>query len=691
MSAFSELPAMVAQGRISMDRIDDMATRILTSMFANGLFDNPVTGTPTAVVTTPEHQAVGLQTAVESTVLLKNEGDLLPLTDPGDIVVVGAGADEYPITTGGSSAGTVADSVISPLEGITARAGEADVEYVPGGEPVTPYNSLLPGLPNLPQSTLTAPDGTAGVDVQHIGADGSVLTEATVRSVNFDWISAFAQTNILYPAEQHRPPAGTQRSVWTSTFTAPGAGAYTFDLHTSGPTTVTVDGATALELTPSGRRDRSTPSAPDLASGTWTMTLEAGQEVRIQVAAALGTSGKIKLGWQPPAGVVAPAITEAAAAARTADVAVVVVNDFNVEGTDKPHLRLPGNQDALVREVAAANPNTVVVLNTGGPLVLPWIDDVPAVLSTWYAGQSAGDALAAVLWGDADPSGRLPVTLPASEDATIISDDPSRYPLEALTVPYTEGHRVGYRWYDSAGVEPQFHFGEGLSYADLTVDDVTAAPVLRRDGFFTVTATLRNTGDRAGVAVPQLYVGLPDEADAAPHQLRGFDKIELQPGESRVVTLDLDPRDLAYWDEESDGWLALEGTYDVFVGTSSAQEDLVAADPVVLDEDIRMDASTATDLVPSTPTASEALDWIGTDLAALRDTPEMRGPIEHVIAVQLAAAERHTAAGRTANAVKALERLQGHLENPPGSSRLSEHAYQTLAASTRDALLVLRG
>lgn len=691
-SAFTELPQMVATGRISMDRIDDMAMRILTSMFASGLVDHPVTGNPGAVVTTPEHQAVGLQTAIESTVLLKNERDVLPLAEPEDIAVIGAGADEYPITTGGSSAGTVADSVTTALEGITARAGDgARVQYSPGVEPVTPYNSLLPGLPNLPQSTLTAGDGSAGVDVRHFGADGAVLAAETVRSVNFDWVSAFAQTNVIYPAEQHRPPTGTQRSSWTSTFTAPAAGQYTFDLNTSGPTVVTVGGASVLELAPTGQRDKSTPPAPDVATGTWSMTLEAGQQVPMEVAATLGSGGKIKLGWQPPAGVVAPAVSEAADVARDADVAVVVVDDFNVEGTDKPHLRLPGNQDALVETVAAANPNTVVVLNTGGPLVLPWIDDVPAVLSTWYAGQSAGDALAAVLWGDADPGGRLPVTLPASEDATIISDDPSRYPRQSLTVPYTEGSQVGYRWYDSADVDPLFHFGQGLSYADIVMRDVAVAPVLRRDGYYRVSATVENTGDRAGTAVPQLYVGLPDGVDAAPRQLRGFDKVELQPGESRVVTFDVDPRDLAYWDEASDGWLAPAGTYQLSVGSSSAEEDVVGTEPVVLADAIHLAGDTALDPAPTAPTAAEALGWIGADLQAVRDAGEIGGPVDRQVGAALEAAQRHAGRNRVDAAVRELEKLQDRLDDPPGRSHLSDRARQLLSSSTRDALQVLRG
>ncbi len=594
-SSFAQLPALVEEGRVSMDRIDDMATRILTSMFANGLVDNPVTGSQDAVVTTPEHQAVGHETAIQSTVLLKND-DVLPLGDPSSIAVIGAGAHDYPITTGGSSAGTVADSVVTALDGIRERAGDdVGIEYYAGVEPVTPYNALLPGLPNVPQSTLTAPDGALGVGVEHFASDGSLISEETVRSVNFDWVSAFLQTNVIYPGEQHTPPSGTARSVWTSTFTAPQAGEYTFDLHTSGSTTVSVDGEETLRLTPTGARDRSTPSAPDLASDEWSMTLGAGQQIEIRVEASLGTSGKIKLGWQPPAGVVAPAIAEAAAAAAESDVAVVVVSDFNVEGTDKPHLHLPGNQDALVEAVIEANPNTVVVLNTGGPLVLPWADDAAAILETWYAGQSAGDALAAVLWGDVDPGGRLPITLPASDDATIISDDPSRYPLTELTVPYTEGHNAGYRWYDSAGVEPLFHFGHGLSYADMTVSDVAVTSVPGNDGFFDVAATITNTSDRAGTAVPQLYVGLPDVADAAPRQLRGFEKIEVAPSDSQTVTFRVDPRDLAYWDQDSDAWLAPAGAYEISVGFSSAADAVVTAPPVVLDEPIAMPGSTPTD------------------------------------------------------------------------------------------------
>ncbi|MGW6916460.1 glycoside hydrolase family 3 C-terminal domain-containing protein [Kitasatospora sp. NPDC054939] len=269
---------------------------------------------------------------------------------------------------------------------------------------------------------------------------------------------------------------------------------------------------------------------------------------------------------------------DAEAAARLAaasDVAVVVVGDEETEGADRSTLALTAADDALVRAVARANPRTVVVLNTGGPVTMPWLEEVPAVVEAWYPGEQSGAALADVLFGDADPAGRLPVTFPTSEAATPIGD-PAQYPGVDGAYHYTERLGVGYRWYDAAGVAPMFPFGHGLSYttfgyANLTVEGPDAAGRVR------VGFDVTNRGGRTGTEVPQLYLAFPGAAGEPPQQLKGFDKVTLAPGASRHVEIRLDRESFAHWNPQVHGWEVAGGRYGITVGASSRAPRLTGA------------------------------------------------------------------------------------------------------------------
>jgi beta-glucosidase len=219
-----------------------------------------------------------------------------------------------------------------------------------------------------------------------------------------------------------------------------------------------------------------------------------------------------------------------------------------------------------VEAVAAANPRTVVVLNTGGPVTMPWLDDVAGVLEAWYPGEEAGNAAASVLFGDVNPSGKLPITFPKRLADTPAST-PEQYPGVGGVAVYSEGLNVGYRHYDNRGIEPLFPFGYGLSYtrfrlADLKVTGQPSGPVKA-----TVEAT--NTGDRHGSEVVQVYVGGADGQAGPPRRLEGFTKVRLDPGERRKVTVDLGPRAFAHWDSDRDAWVQPAGSYLVWAGTSS--------------------------------------------------------------------------------------------------------------------------
>jgi beta-glucosidase len=269
-------------------------------------------------------------------------------------------------------------------------------------------------------------------------------------------------------------------------------------------------------------------------------------------------------------------LDRAAAVARSADVAVVMVGETESEGHDRPGLALPGGQDALIGAVAAANPHTVVVVKSGGPVLMPWLASVPAVLEAWYPGEEDGDAVADVLFGDAEPGGRLPVTFPARE-SDVPANTPAQYPGVNGTATYSEGVFVGYRHYDDAGIAPLFPFGFGLSYTTFSYRDLSVRP--QPDGQVAVSADVTNTGHRAGAEVDQLYVGDPSTPGVAepPAQLHGFARVTLRPGETRRVSFTLDRRAFAYWDAAGHGWQVAGGGYRLLVGSSSRDVRLSAS------------------------------------------------------------------------------------------------------------------
>lgn len=265
----------------------------------------------------------------------------------------------------------------------------------------------------------------------------------------------------------------------------------------------------------------------------------------------------------------------AAGVAAAADVVLVFVRDNGMEGTDKTCLSLdcgpvmgapgPTTQDDLIRAVAAANPRTVVIMQTGGPVLTPWRGEVAAVIEAWYAAQEAGSAMARVLFGDTDPGGRLPLSFMVAEGDTPVAGDPVRYPGVGQDAVYSEGVFTGYRWHDENGVAPAYPFGHGLSYTRFSYTN------LRISGN-EVSATVTNIGDRSGSDVAQLYIGLPEPAPSVqqpPRQLKGFQRVQLVPGGSATVRFPINARSLSHWDVDTNGWRVAPGCYAISVGRSS--------------------------------------------------------------------------------------------------------------------------
>jgi beta-glucosidase len=537
------LKAAVVGGQVSEATIDEHVHRILTVMFRFGLFDRPQTTTP---IDAQGDGAVARRIAEQATVLLKNSGGVLPLDSRtvGSIALIGPGAGTA--VTGGAGSPDVAPLyTVSPLDAITKRAGQGvTVNYAEGMPPVN-----LGPQPAIPGYALN-------------------LTASYYPNTTWTGTPVATRTEPWIDTDFHNvaPPSvpGLQSNNWSvrwaGTLTAPVTGDYTLNLTSRGGATLFLDGAVLIKG--KGSFPAGTASA--------TVHLDAGTPRQIQLDYA--SQSTIELGWTPPPAAHDQAIAQAVAVAKAAAVAVVFVGDMEAEGVDRGTLTLPGYQDALVSAVAAANPHTIVVLNTGAPVLMPWLDQVQGVLEAWYPGEEDGNAIAATLFGDAEPAGRLPITFPRSL-ADTPANTPAQYPGVGGIARYSEGIFVGYRHYQAAGIAPLFPFGYGLSYTTFALSRLRVVG----NGFVLVDVT--NTGSRTGSQVVQVYADIPATAGVPepPHQLAGFASVTLRPGETRPVLLRLTPRSFAHWDTVAGAWSTPDGIYGISVGTSSADLPLTVS------------------------------------------------------------------------------------------------------------------
>ncbi|MGH3277626.1 MAG: glycoside hydrolase family 3 C-terminal domain-containing protein, partial [Trebonia sp.] len=365
------------------------------------------------------------------------------------------------------------------------------------------------------------------------------------------------------------PAGGTPYGgSYTATLTAPATGTYVLAItnpcgcYTPAYLRLNGAGLNNAELIDN-------PSTPPVHTYSAAVHLTAGAKYTLSIS---GDTSQLL--WATPADL-APGIKAAVAAARRASVAVVVVSDdTESEATDRPSLSLPSAQDELISAVAAANPHTVVVVNAGAPIAMPWLGKVAGVVDAWYPGQASGTALASVLFGRTDPGGHLPVTFPAAL-SQVPASTTAEFPGNGSQVLYSEGVDVGYRWYDAKGEAPLFPFGYGLSYTTFAFSrlHIDRAPVTgTRD--VRVTATVTNTGRRAGTDVAQLYVGDPSSAGEPPRSLAGYDRVTLAPGRSARVSFTVTPQQLSVWSDSANGWTQAPGRYRVYVGDSSALASL---------------------------------------------------------------------------------------------------------------------
>jgi beta-glucosidase len=500
----------VQNGTIKVSVLNNMVTRILTEMFRFNLFNHPPTGTTSATVTTAAHQAVSVKVAEDGTVLLKNDGNVLPLSasNGGKIAVIGPAGSAAPTDTGGGSAYVTSPFSVTPLAGLQKAAGPGTtVSYTQG----LPTDDSLPAIPS---------------------AD-------------------------LSPAYAPTPFGGS----YTGTLTAPQTGTYVLAL------TNPCGCYTSAILSLNGKQLLDVPSTPPVHTYSAGVHLVAGQKYTLAISG--DTSA---LTWATPSAL-KPGIQQAVTAAKSAKTAIVVVSDdTETEAADRLTLNLPSAQNELINAVARANPHTVVVIDAGAPVAMPWLGQVAGVVDAWYPGESNGTALASVLFGQTNPSGHLPVTFPASL-SQVPAHTKAQFPGVNGKVHYSEGLDVGYRWYDAKSLTPMFPFGYGLSYTSFGFSHLLINSSHLSEGI-RVTATVTNTGHRAGSDVAQLYLRDPARAGEPPRQLKGFAKVNLRPGQSQTVEFILDRHDLSYWSTAANNWVIAPGEFGVFVGDSSSLANL---------------------------------------------------------------------------------------------------------------------
>ncbi|MFI0240452.1 beta-glucosidase [Streptomyces sp. NPDC016845] len=534
----------LTDGSVTGARLDDAARRILTAMYANGLFDNPLP-IPAADVSSKAHKDLAHDAAVGATVLLTNENKALPLpASLKKIAVIGpSGTDTFTGIAGSSYVDPGAWT--TPLQAIRDRAGATTTVIASQGTV-----GDIP-LTTVPATALRTRAGANGLDVTYYAgsdATGTPIATRTVQTVDFT-----ATPLDSLPA--------VWSAKWTGTLTPTTTGPHRFSLLPAGTTRLTIDARTVVTGTRHSRRFFLGPFDYPLHG---TADLTAGRPVTVEITytnatADTGTCG-LTLGWQPTS-----LIPAAVDAARGADAAVVFVNRVAGEDMDHAQLDLPGDQNQLISQVAAVNARTIVVLNTDGPVAMPWAGDVAAVVQAWYGGRGTGSALAAVLFGDSDPGGRLPVTFP--KDATQgPGTTRATYPGTDATVTFAEGTAVGYRFYDTKGQTPRFPFGHGLSYTTFAHGSLEAAwdKAARKA---TVALTVTNTGTRTGTDVVQLYATLPGSAGAEPRRLVAFRKVPLAARASTRIEFTVPAEELTVW--QSGKWSLAAGTYTLATARSS--------------------------------------------------------------------------------------------------------------------------
>jgi beta-glucosidase len=525
------LEEAVSNWQIEETVIDAAVRRVLKLIVRTGRLDGkPAAGS----VNTIEHQQLAREVAAEAMVLLKNDQALLPLDLNAikSIAAIGPGAIGWQIS-GGGSARVDPLYVVEPLTALKAKLGDrVTVEYAEGCDN---YVELPTMRGEFKAEFFNNPR-----------LEGAPAATRFEKALNAGWWFATPD------------PAVTSRQYsarWSAKLNVPRTGRYAFGVGSTWDAQVYLDGRVIVA---SGQ--------PDIV-----IDLEAGRDYDFKVEMkkandVLAAHVRVGMAYQPDSD---DRIQQAAERAARSDVAIVYAGfpeNFETEGVDRPHLDLTGRQNELIAAVAAANPRTIVVLNVGSPVTMPWVNAVAAIVLAYYPGMEGAIPLTNILCGEVNPSGKLTVSYPRA-----LKDTPAfnNYPGQRSVV-YGEGIFVGYRHYELRQIEPLFPFGHGLSYTTFEYSEWTMPEVVKRGENVKVYVKVKNTGKVAGKEVAQLYVSDKQASLQRPaKELKGFAKVALQPGEEKMISFELNERALAYYHPDRKAWVAEPGEFEVLIGSSS--------------------------------------------------------------------------------------------------------------------------
>jgi len=541
---FKGLPDAVENWQIEEAEIDEAARRILLLVLRSGRMDGRVSQ---GAVNTPDHQNLARQLAESAITLLKNEGGVLPLdlSKLQSIAVIGPNASEAVIEGGGSSRVDPPYRVAPRQAMQNALRNDLEILHAQGcdnyNEPFTVPNSWIEG--GMRFSAYLEPDFS-----------GEPLVELEFPIPDLWWNTDWSDM-VSVPAA----------AKCVGKLTVPEDGLYWFILSHEGSIRLLLDGETIID---NSNKDQScqTQAIHPLEGGrVYELRFEYIRPVEQEMFFF-----KLGLGRSHEAGE-DPRIAQAVEAARNSDVALVFAgfpDAFESEGRDLESIDLPGKQNELISAVAAANPNTVVVLNAGAAIAMPWVDEVAAIVLAYYPGMENGNAITNILTGVVNPSGKLPVTLPKK-----LEDSPAfiNSPVEGMRkVHYGEGIFMGYRYFDQKQVEPLFPFGHGLSYTTFEYSDLMVNKKGGEDLEVEVQVAIKNTGTVPGKEVGQIYVSdLISSLPRPPKELKAFAKVDLRPGESKVVRFSLNQRAFAFFNPQKGAWVVEPGEFEIFAGSSS--------------------------------------------------------------------------------------------------------------------------
>ena len=547
-----QLYAAVSEGKIEEELINDKVRRILNIANFSKRFENP-TNKPEESNDSADHRKLLKKAAADGMVLLKNN-DLLPLkSDIKNLAIIGPNAKEAQII-GGGSASLKPHYQAHPLEAFKNKLGnQTNISYAKGCH-THKY------LPKVKEELM---DDEKGFLVEYFEGskfDGNILVQEHLIGNKFWVFEGFAKEVI---AKFDRPDISVKFSC---AYTPDISGNHEFEIFGIGKARLFIDGKELI--------DNWTETSPGEAFFSFSsdskkalVDLDEGKTYQLEIRYKFeGNFPAIYIGCQTPDKV--NLFDEALEVAKAADQVVLIVgtnSDWETEGNDRSDFNLPANQNHLIEEVLQVNPNTLVVLNTGSPVKMPWADRAEAILQTWFAGQEFGNAMVDIITGEINPSGRLPTSFPKN-----IEDTPAfnSYPGKDLQMNYEEKLLVGYRWYDKKDIKTLFPFGHGLSYTQFEYSDLEVE--IQSKNKVSCKFSLQNTGLIAGAETAQCYVGYKTDDDSEPKKtLQGFSKIILNQGDKSKVEINLNSRNFSSWNEAKQNWEVRPGSYEIFIGSSA--------------------------------------------------------------------------------------------------------------------------